>query len=97
MGVGPENDLSAGPDYDESVGDVAYRMSVGRGTPALHDPSPWVLRADWSAIITAAEASLQTLTAHLAAQHPALSAWWLQRTTAQRQRLHAAIVAGRGL
>lgn len=98
MGVGPENNHNAGPDYDAQVPGLVYRFALGRRSPTeQHDPSPYVGRAAWSEIITAGIAGDQELSAHLAANHPMLSAWWQVRTEQERGRLRIALMAGRGL
>ena len=98
MGVGPENNHNAGPDYDAQVPGLVYRFVVGRRSPTeQHDPSPYVGRAAWSAIITAGLESDQALASHLAVVHPMLSAWWQDRSETERGRLRIALMAGRGL
>lgn len=98
QGVGPENNHNAGPDYDAQVPGLVYRFVLGRQSPTEeHDPSPYVNRAAWSAIITAGFEGDAELSDHLEANHPMLSAWWEQRTEQQRGRLRIALMAGRGL
>lgn len=97
MGVGPENNHSAGPDYDAQVPGLVYRFVVGQGSAPAHNASPYVGRAAWSAIITAGLESDQALASHLAANHPMLSAWWQDRSETERGRLRIALMAGRGL
>ena len=98
MGVGPVTDRIAGPDYDGEIGAMVYRMVIGAKSTGRHEPSPPVTRAEWSAIIDAAEVSMAALEAHLAQDHSALWSWWQSVPTgAEQASLRAAIIAGRGL
>lgn len=98
MGVGPVTDRIAGPDYDGEVGAMVYRMTIGEADTPRHSPSPHVTRAEWSAIIDAAEVSMAALEAHIAQEHSALWSWWQSVPTgAEQASLRAAIIAGRGL
>lgn len=97
MGTGAIINHGSGADFDGSAG-LCYRFCIGRGNPAMHDPSPIITsKPAWVAIVDAALVGQQDFEAHVQANHPALWVWLGAKSAQSRILIREATAALRGL
>lgn len=97
MGTGAIINHGSGADFDGAAG-LCYRFVIGRGSPALHDPSTIITsKTAWSAIVDAALVGQQQFEVHVQTMHPALWVWLGSKSAQSRILIREATAALRGL